>query len=266
MSNLYRAPFESGAIGDTLTFTMTGTSTPQNIYADPDFDDLLSNPIEADANGDFPPIYLNPELPDYRVDKKDINGVSYPGYPVDNVPAASDQATAYRVKGTSPQVIFEKTDAAPNEGKWRIKVVGTTLVVSSGDDAESTWTDLLVLSRGTPLITSGSFTGTFTGFTTTVTGTVFYRVQDDQVEMWVETQVSATSNSTAMTVTGMPASLYPADTSHTAGFRVIDNGSHADGVAAISGLGVITLLNNGGNFTNSGTKGVPRGWSIRYPL
>jgi hypothetical protein len=156
MSTIYSHPFVSGAIGDTLTFTTTGTSTPQNTYADPDLSTAHSNPVEADAEGNFPPIFLDPSLPDYRVDYKNISGVSYPGYPVDDVPSTQDQSTAYLVKGTAPTVELFETDASANNKRWRIRADGEQFLIQQGTDA-GVWTTLMTIPRGTVVQVSQLF-------------------------------------------------------------------------------------------------------------
>lgn len=67
MSTLFAPPWYvpvSGAgttyPGAKLYFYTTGTSTPKTVYSDPDLDPghALSNPVVADADGMFPPIYM----------------------------------------------------------------------------------------------------------------------------------------------------------------------------------------------------------------
>lgn len=270
MSILYSPPFVSGAIGDTLTFTMTGTTTPQDTYADPDLDTAHTNPVQADAEGNFPPIYFDPELPDYRVDYKNSEGVSYPGYPVNDVPSSQNQAPAYLAKGDSPFVEWWEADATTNNKRWRARVDGELWKLQRGTDA-GVWTDIIQISRSgevtiPSLVTSaGSFSGVLTGFASDPTPTVYYQVSDGYVRMWVETDYFATSDDTAMTLTGMPAELYPANTSITPPFMARDNGATVMAYAGVSGAGVATFV-TAGNFTNSGSKGLPRGWTMGYPL
>lgn len=268
MSNIYHAPFESGAIGDTLTFTTTGTSTPQNVYTDPDLDTAWPNPVEADSEGNFPVIFLDPSLPDYRVDYKDINGVSYPGYPVDNVPASQDQSSAYLVKGGTPIVEMYESDEATDAKRWRTIVSGGVMRLQTGTDA-GVWTDFMTVTRaGVVTIPSfvtnaGSFTGTLTGMSGTITGTFYWRVSDDFVDLWCDQDITGTSNDTAMTLTGLSAAIQPGSTRFTSDFRALDNTAIAGPFyAAISGS-VVTFLPN---FTSSGSKGLKAGWTIGYPL
>lgn len=48
--------------GAKLTFYLTATTTLTNVYTDDDLSVPHSNPVVADANGVFAPIYLNPEI------------------------------------------------------------------------------------------------------------------------------------------------------------------------------------------------------------
>lgn len=213
MSSLYRHPFEGsqsgGAIGDKLYFYLTGTSTPQNTYTDADLATPHDNPVEADAAGDFPPIYLDPSLPAYRVDRKDINGVSYPGYPVDDYPSSQSQAPAFRAEGNNPQVILYKSNGASGEKAWRIAVIGNELKIQSGNDTEDSWTDLLVMPVGEALIASGSFTATLSGVSGSVTGTAYWVRTGNQLTIaWPS--LTGTSDGTTKTLSGIPVGLRPA--------------------------------------------------------
>lgn len=102
---------------------------------------------------------------------------------------------------------------------------------------------------------SGSFTATLTGCTTSPTGTVKYSVNGDAVTLEIPA-ISATSNTTAATLTGMPADIYPVSTQNPVGFTT-DNGTTAAGKLAIGTSGTITLhVGTSATFTNSGTKGI----------
>jgi len=61
--------------GAKLFFYQTGTTTPQATYADGGLVSLNSNPVVADANGLFPPIYFAPG-PDYKAILQDQNSVT----------------------------------------------------------------------------------------------------------------------------------------------------------------------------------------------
>ena len=114
----------------------------------------------------------------------------------------------------------------------------------------------------------GSFTGTGTGFTTSPTCTIYYTIVGNSVTMDISgAGISATSNATTFTITGMPAEAFPASTKAVL-VRTKNNGAaHIVSVATINSAGTITLFNgpDGAAFTNSGTKACPA-CSFAYTL
>lgn len=101
-----------------------------------------------------------------------------------------------------------------------------------------------------------SFVTTLTGCTTSPTGTVYYTVSAGIAVLRIPS-ISATSNSTASTLTNLPAEITPVQSSISCIGRVTDNGTTAFGIYRPDPSGVITLYPNAalGNFTNAGTKG-----------
>ena len=125
-----------------------------------------------------------------------------------------------------------------------------------------------------PSRVTGSFTITLTGFTSgNPTGTVNYAIGSDGkgVDVWFPSSgISNTnSNSTSMTGTGVPAVL-SATTAKTYVIFVLDSGTALWG--NVAGLTTTTWTFNKtnvgtGNFTASGTKGIPVGGvGFRYTL
>jgi hypothetical protein len=111
---------------------------------------------------------------------------------------------------------------------------------------------------------SGSFTATLQGCTTSPTMTVSYR-RVGQVVTLVHQGVTATSNTTALSYTGLPAALTPAATSRICS-GITDNGVIESGYYDISGTTVTGVRTTGSlTFTNSGTKGFPRS-TVTYSL
>lgn len=110
----------------------------------------------------------------------------------------------------------------------------------------------------------GTFTATLTGCTTSPTGTVDYRQDGDVVTLNIPA-ITATSNTTAATLTGMPAAIRPAATRSDIGV-VTDNSANSLGRFEIDSGGTITLRVNAGTaFTNVNTKGVQAS-TISYKL
>lgn len=277
MSNLFYLPRQRSEPGAKLYFRLTGTSTPQAIYTDIDLTTPASNPQVADADGYFDPIYLDPSLPNYRVIHTDGSNVDDdPTLEVqleptlDDVPSSSNVSSGYRVRGTSPAIFWEETDGSLNNKIWRARVAGEVLTIAIGDDAESTFTDVVSITRAgvvtiPDLVTdAGSFTGTLTGMTTTVTRTVYYQVSDGYARLWIKQDATGTSNSTSMNLTGIPAALRPSNTRICAGMLVVDNGAITTAAyAGVTGAGEVQFSFT---FTGSGTKGLKDGWTIGYPL
>lgn len=274
MSNIFTLPVITRDPGDKLYFFATGTSTPQNTYSDAGLTTPHDNPVEADAGGEFPVIYMDPSLPAYRVRLTDSNDVQV--WQKDNVIATGTESTAYRIKDDLPQLIFEETDAATDEGKWKIKSSGGVLTMSLLDDAEATETPFLTVTRtgdalvsvevsGATVTATGSFTGTQTGYASDLTPTIQWRRSGSKVTLSCEVGSLQTSNQNGMTLAGIPVAIRPAQTLKYI-TRLTDNGTIVVGVASVSTGGTITFGNGitDGTFTSSGNKGLPSGWQLEY--
>jgi hypothetical protein len=125
-------------------------------------------------------------------------------------------------------------------------------------------------------VTNGTFTATLTGMTAATTGTVSYsRVGKIITLTGPVAGITGTSNTNGMTMTGLPASVTPANLRGIFCGELVDNTSSDPrncGTAEISNTGIITfsLLVRAGvlvaNFTNAGSKGIASGWTISYSL
>jgi hypothetical protein len=128
----------------------------------------------------------------------------------------------------------------------------------------------LAFSAGTPPRLSyqkqDTFTGTLTGCTTSPTGTVQVQASGGLVTLTFPT-IEGTSNTTAATITGLPAAYRPQTTTRTVLARVKDNGTIAFGCVEVASSGTINLLSSvtSATFTGSGTKGIGL-CSVTYPL
>jgi len=113
----------------------------------------------------------------------------------------------------------------------------------------------------------GSFTGTLTGCTTSPTGTIYYVKTGNTITLAINSALTATSNSVAMTITGVPAVLRPAVANVVALSTVQDVGSNSVSIGYMGTTGTMTFYKtaDGANFTNSGTKGWPS-QNITYSL
>lgn len=111
---------------------------------------------------------------------------------------------------------------------------------------------------------NGSFTATLTGCTTSPTATFSYTIQGRTVTLNFAA-LTATSNSTAATVTGLPSILWPLTARTVIGF-ISDNGTKKVSPLTVGVDGVITLTNNGDVFTAAGTKGVQSAFTVTYEI
>lgn len=118
----------------------------------------------------------------------------------------------------------------------------------------------------------GLFTGTVTGMVAATTGQIDYLKTNSLVALSRSgggTNLTGTSNSNSMTLTGLPATLWPKFTTQALCFALIDNGVLVAGTASVSAAGVVSFLivaNPPVAFTAAGTKGLSAGWTLVYPL
>jgi hypothetical protein len=118
---------------------------------------------------------------------------------------------------------------------------------------------------------SGTFTGTLTGMTTTVTSSVQYYISGNLVSLsWSNKvlDVTGTSNSTAMKLTGLPNAINPTAISTTFCGYVIDNSVVKSSQAQVLNNEVQFFLGFDGTtlFTAAGLKGLNKNWGLVYQL
>lgn len=100
---------------------------------------------------------------------------------------------------------------------------------------------------------SGTFTGTFTGCTTAPTTTIYYDKTGNTVTLRFST-LTATSNATTFTITGMPTELRPARQQLCLN-QVTDNSIRKSGSCLVDTTGVLFMDTLTGGFVASGLKG-----------
>lgn len=118
---------------------------------------------------------------------------------------------------------------------------------------------------------ANTYVGTITGMTAGITGNVFCRLIGSNVNVYVNANLVGISNTTAMTLIGMPVNFRPGFVRTVASMGMRDNGVDSiGGVAQVATTGVITfgrgIDNNIAGFTAALGKGLLAGWSITYPL
>lgn len=285
MPSLFYPPKFEGLPGSKLTFSISGTSTLQNTFTDEDLQVAHENPVEADANGVFPPIYLDPTLPNYRV--KYTTSADVLIYQVDDYPSNQNVQQSMRLESTNPFLFLHDTDGSVGLRKYLIRANGATFEIAAVSENESVVTPIIqffgnvLYSNQTEVAvtTSGEFTGTLTGVSGTITGIFDYKIVSNVVTISVDADVTGTSNTTAMTITGLPTAIRPSVAKGVACTEVTNNtlALHACRAVVTSGGSIdfyIARTDTTANFvrysstgfTNSGTKGVTAGFTITYPL
>lgn len=283
-----QVPLSSAAAllaGCKLTFSATGSSTLQNTYSDIALTVANTNPVIADANGVFGKIFLDPSLPSYRV--KLTTSADVLIYQEDEIPSNQNTSQQFRLKAAAPSLTFEETDASANNKIWRLKVNGEQFLLTILNDAEAVETTVFTFDRtGTTVDSlnfagqylrvggilvatqeSGSLTATLTGMSSATTGTIRWYRTGTRVTLIAPSAITGTSNTTAMTMTGLGSGLAPIGINGRLLSIVKDNSVDVLGIALLTsssinfGVGAV-----GGVFTGSGTKGIPAGWELTYDL
>ena len=113
------------------------------------------------------------------------------------------------------------------------------------------------LSGSISTVTTGAYTGTLTGCTTSPTLSVTYRIAGGIVGLDFGTALTATSNTTACTVTGGPVAIRPGSSKRMLCI-VTDNSVVQLGTATMDAAGTLTLGVGASSaaFTNVNTKGI----------
>lgn len=119
-----------------------------------------------------------------------------------------------------------------------------------------------------PAMTRGTFTASLTGCTTVPTVTAAYSKMNNTVVLVIPA-MTATSNATTMTITGLPAAIQPASPKDGFPFVGTDNGSLITNPAraALSGGTLTCYINFAGTpWTNVNAKGISVGMYLTYDL
>lgn len=207
--------------------------------------------------------------------------------------SASSQQYPVWFSAATPGFVFYQSTAAADEKNWDVIVnsSGIQWRVTKDDGtlpknyfvvtrtAAAISTIALGNSTNSPSITgngidmtpdTGTYTGTLTGCTTSPTITVRWTRMGNLVTITLPS-VTATSNTTAMTLTGsLPAALQPASTVTVPIAHAENNGTFDATISAqmTAGSTTINFGRNGSKtgFTNSGTKGWATQIAFTYAL
>jgi hypothetical protein len=284
------APLNDGAVvpGGKIYAFLSGTTTAAATYTAPDLVTPHAHPVVSDAEGSFAPIYLDPANGLYRIRWTDASDVQI--RQDDNVPSGVSSALdSFAIEGAAPYYLLTENDASANNGNWRWIASGEQLLLQVGNDALSSWVDVLAVDRTlnvadsiqllAPAVysDSGSFTATLTGVVSG-SGTINYIRIGGLVHLYASSSFTGTSNATSLAFTGLPAAIQTTGT-RRAYCPVLDNGNEFQGQCIFSsGSGTVILriawasatpagvFPATSNFTGSGSKGLPIGWSVTYHL
>lgn len=171
-----------------------------------------------------------------------------------------------------------KTDTSTNtvtvDGNASETIGGALTVVLGGNKGVSR---LLIICDGSnwqlkELYEEGDFTATLTGVTTSVTGTARYTLNGKTVSLDM-VNLLGTSNSTACTITGVPATIRPARNKDFSVNEIQDNGNKYPGMLRLASSGTFTLFflttvpgALGSTFTNANQKGLGMDTALAYNL
>lgn len=267
MADLFQLPKVVSLPGSKLYFYQTGTTTPQNTYQDAALTTPHANPVVADAAGVFAPIYLDSSLPNYRVRHETSASVLI--YQVDDVLSSQAAGTSLRLSSTDPFLILHDTNGTTDQRKYKFRVSGAAFEITGLNDAETTEDTFFSYGGAAP-----SFTATLSSFSTTVTGTVYYRRTGKHVTLWLESNVFGTSTDANLVMTGLPSIIQPTAQKIVPCSELVDGGFPYAGAAAINGSSIQfaryavsgSYIRADGAFTASGQKGLNTGWSVSYPV
>jgi hypothetical protein len=289
--------------GQVFTYEV-GSTTPIETYVDSTGTTQNTNPIILDAYGSCS-MWMLPNT-GYKISVFDQSGNQLPGYPVDHIYNQQESfwggidtgfANAYMVNfnaGFSSLVngiIIYFIASNSNTCFSTLNVNGLGAIEIFNQNGSSLGAGQItgggvtsvIYYNGKWLLTSvlgsiqqsGSFTGTFTGFTAPVTASVQYRIYSNVAYMFFNTTPPfGTSNSTSMTMTGLPTAMIPSVDKFILCCTEDNGNTEQLSALAVTSSGTCTFYKylfgsgvfNSAGYTNSGAKGLPVDWSVSYPL
>lgn len=135
-----------------LAFFLTGTDTPADVYTDADRLVPHDVPVQADAAGVFPTIYLDPDQELKVTLSQSDDTLIYTVDPVAQPLPLLDQKNVFTAAGsggannfainfasTLPGFQFNETDGTTDDKLWDFFASSDTLTFRTGDGATETW-------------------------------------------------------------------------------------------------------------------------------
>lgn len=239
--------------GATLSFFVSGTSTPTNLFSDnagTSIGTSITTNSEGypESGGNVITLFRDTAI-DYKIELDDGSVV----WTSDGLNSELD-VLASTANGEGASLVGVE-DSAGN-------FTGTTV--------EAVLAEIQATIDG--LKTSGSWTAALTGYASNPTGTMNWYKYDDEVRLILPAAISGTSNATSMTITDLPAVIQTTTTQSVPCVAIRDSGVDFNaGYAVVTGSSsVITMAlgraDGGTAFTASGTKGLTGGWTIAYSV
>lgn len=256
-AGLFYLPKPVGSPGAKLYFYQTTTSTPVDVFTDLDLSVAHTQPVEADANGVFAPIYIDGSTGDLRVGYYTAADVLI--YQVDDYPASLGTTTSVDINDASnPLIQLVQSGAAANNKVWYIQVGSEQFKLSMVNDAFSAVSDFMVVDRLANTCSQINFT---TQLLTLNSDQV--QTGDCGVKVATETRNTTTTLTadTELTVSLIGSSYYvvdvnlyfyatttaamgiKVDVSSTGGAGAVLNGTAGPAIQHINGTGAVTGLN-----------------------
>lgn len=152
MSNIFYLPRAQSLPAAKLYFYQTGTTTPQNTYQNVTLTTPHANPVVADSEGYFAPIYLDPSLPNYRMKlttSADVLIVQY-----DDIPAAGSTGQDLLLSKAGASLTLEDLAQASGDRRWKVSLSGSSLVIAACDNSGAVTDTAITISRSAGIVTS----------------------------------------------------------------------------------------------------------------
>jgi hypothetical protein len=155
-SKIFELPKAVSLPGARLYFFATGTSTPVDVFTNIALSIPHSNPVVADSNGVFAPIYIDGRTGDLRVSLRTSADVVI--YTIDDYLAGYGSTNSIDVTAANnPLIQLSQSGAAANQKNWFVQVATQQFKLSMANDAFSTQADFLTVSRSANTATQVNF-------------------------------------------------------------------------------------------------------------
>ena len=199
---------------------------------------------------------MRSSVPDFSLANPLYAGATVTFYTVSAGVKTATKSTLY--SATTGTATLSNPQYLDNEGKFQqaVYIAADTIVTVSGLSISDHDTGVI---QPVPSSSTGTFTGTMTGGTTSPTTTINYSQVGSTVVLTGDaTGLSATSNTTAKTITGMPAALRPAVAQIVPILAKDNGGLFVASYASVGIDGVITVYPtlDTTTWTASGTCGI----------